>query len=213
MRQMVALLKHTRTIDARDYSQMPLLERIVEKYLKRPMDFLLKPLLGFYVRSWVGSTSGEVMSSAASYLEAEMGEKENPLSYTRNSLAFSLTYGLGATALISLLGVHVPRLLEFPQQLAHTIAIVNPVLYAGDLVRRLWLYSQGTPSGTIYFETGWWLRSQVRQRIVEPVRAFYRSAVQPMVTRVQDAVAAGSTVPAALYRELVSPHATPDDQD
>lgn len=184
MRGLVAVLKGTSIpVDTTDYSEMEGLERFFRKHIVRPItrpkDYLLTPFAGFWLRTLVGGTSGEIMTDAATYLEKELGIKETPLEYTRNNLICCLTVGAVTTLGLSTLGFSLPMLVPMSAAFAHTFAVVNPFLYVGDILRRLWLYSQKKPSGPWMFEAGWWAKNKVTQYVVDPLKEYVSETLVP----------------------------------
>lgn len=190
MKGLVAVLRDTSTpVDHIDYSEMKKLERFVRKYIIRPItkpkDYLLTPLAGFGVRVMVGSTSGDIMTEAAEYLEKELGIKETPLEYTRNNLISCLTLGVAMTLGLMGIGFTMPTIIPTSAALAPILSIVNPIAYAGDMIRRLWLYSQKKPSGPWLFEGAWWAKNKIKQYVVPPLKRAYDTYVAPAVDKMK----------------------------
>ncbi len=184
LRIMVGLLKRTHPVeDTADYSGMGGLERFVAQKVKRPLaeprNRILRPALGVLVRGIVGSTSGEIQSDAASYLEKELGIKETPLEYTRTHLVMGFTYGAVYQTMLTTGLLTIPAALALPTGLASLVAIATPIIYIADNIRRLFLYSQKKPSGPIYFEAGWWAKKQFETRVLAPAKEFYAAHVAP----------------------------------
>ncbi len=182
MKGIVDILKKTHLGEV-DYSEMGVYETFVTKYVKRPTT----SVLGFLARAVaVGGTSGDIMRNASMYLEKELGIKETPLEYTRNSLIFCGTYGLTMTAALMTGAIVMPALPFVPAVVAGYFAAVNPFIYVGDLFRRTYLYSQGKPSGPIYFEMGWWAKNQIQDHIIKPTKELYQTKIQPALSEFYD---------------------------
>ena len=151
----------------------------VKRPLAEPRNRILRPVLGFLVRGIVGSTSGEIQTDAASYLEKELGIKETPLEYTRTNLVMGFTYGAVYQISLTTGLLTIPAALALPTGLASLVAIAAPIIYLADNIRRLFLYSQKKPSGPIYFEAGWWAKRQLETHAFAPAKEFYAAHVAP----------------------------------
>lgn len=181
---LVAVLRGTSIpVDTTDYSEMGSLERFFRKYIVRPItrpkDYILTPFAGFWLRVLVGGTSGGIMTEAAGYLEKELGIKETPLEYTRNNLLICLTAGAVMTLGMSGLGFSLPVLVPASAAVGPVFGSLNPLIYASDIIRRLWLYSQKKPSGPWMFEAGWWAKNRVTQYVVEPLKEYVSETLVP----------------------------------
>lgn len=171
MGKLVSVLEHTMSEYESEPAGDSLVSRIyrsawntpVYSYLRTTAPYKyarkgIKNFLEMWVKSIVGGSTGDIMESAARYLEVRAGIKDDPVSYTKYSLIWigvSGTIGLiltevGIFALSPAAGII--EHMHLPQYVYNTIMIANPVLFVGDFIRRAAYLKMGKPSGPWQFE-------------------------------------------------------------